>query len=44
MSESGSDLRHIQELLGYKSSNATEIYTHVSKKSLQQIKSPFDNL
>ena len=31
--ETGIDLRYIQDLLGYKSSKTTEIYTYVSKKS-----------
>lgn len=42
--ESGTDLRYIQELLGHKNSKTTEIYTHVTEKSLQKIKSPFDDL
>jgi len=42
--ESGTDLRYIQELLGHKSSKTTEIYTHVTEKSIQKIRSPFDDL
>lgn len=42
--ESGTDLRYIQEILGHKSSRTTEIYTHVSTKSLRNVKSPFDDL
>lgn len=44
MLENGTDLRYIQELLGHKSSKTTEIYTHVSNQSLQNIKNPFDDL
>ncbi|HMT28814.1 MAG TPA: site-specific integrase [Bacteroidia bacterium] len=42
--ESGTDIRYIQELLGHASSKTTEIYTHVSTRSIQNIKSPFDDL
>ena len=42
--ESGTDLRYIQELLGHSSSRTTEIYTHVTDKSIQKIRSPFDDL
>ncbi|WP_343787636.1 tyrosine-type recombinase/integrase [Wandonia haliotis] len=42
--ESGTDLSYIQEFLGYKRSRTIEIYTHFSTRSLQNIKSIFDDL
>lgn len=42
--EHGVDLRYIQTFLGHKSSTTTEIYTHVSKRSLANIKSPLDQI
>lgn len=42
--ERGTNLRFIPKMLGLNSSKTTEIYTHVSTKSLQNIKSPFDDL
>ncbi|OJW74814.1 MAG: recombinase XerD [Spirosoma sp. 48-14] len=42
--ENGTDLRYIQLLLGHESSKTTEIYTHLTTKGFDQIKSPLDNL
>ena len=43
MLEQGTDIRYIQELLGHARPETTMIYTHVSRKDLQQINSPLDN-
>ncbi len=42
--ENGTDLRYIQSLLGHDSSKTTEIYTHITTKGFDQIKSPLDKL
>ena len=42
--ESGVDLRYVQELLGHRKPETTMIYTHVTRKKLVSIKSPFDLL
>ena len=42
--EHGTDIRYIQELLGHNSSKTTEIYTHITKKGVDKIVSPIDNL
>lgn len=40
--EQGTNLRYIQSLLGHTSPKTTEIYTHVSSKNLEEIRSPLD--
>ena len=42
--ENGTDIRYIQQLLGHSSSRTTEIYTHISKRYVGNIKSPGDLL
>jgi integrase/recombinase XerD len=42
--ESGLDIRYIQELLGHKSTRTTEIYTHVSRRNLVQVRSPIEDM
>ncbi len=42
--ERGTDLRYIQALLGHSSSKTTEIYTHITSKGFQNLKSPLDDM
>ena len=40
--EDGTDLRYIQTLLGHTSPKTTQIYTHVARRNVLRIRSPFD--
>ena len=40
--EDGVDIRYIQSLLGHRSPKSTEIYLHLSNKTVLGIVSPFD--
>jgi len=42
--ENGVDLRYIQSMMGHASSKTTEIYTHITTKGFENIKSPLDSL
>jgi integrase/recombinase XerD len=42
--ERGKDLRYIQALLGHSSSKTTEIYTHITTKGFENIRSPLDEI
>ncbi len=42
--ESGTDIRVIQELLGHKSIKTTQMYLHISKSFIGNVKSPFDDM
>jgi len=42
--ESGTDIRYIQELLGHKRIETTQVYTKVTSNNLKNIKSPLDSI
>ncbi|MCK9205444.1 MAG: tyrosine-type recombinase/integrase, partial [Bacteroidales bacterium] len=41
--EHNTDIRYIQSLLGHSNPKTTQIYTHITTRGLDQLKSPFDN-
>lgn len=42
--ENGTDIRYIQALLGHTNPKTTQIYTHITTRGFDQLKSPLDNL
>ncbi len=42
--EHGVELRYIQEMMGHSSIKTTQIYTHITTKGFDEIKSPMDGL
>jgi len=40
----GMELRYIQVLLGYESTNISEVYTHITKRAIAKFVSPLDRL
>jgi site-specific recombinase XerD len=42
--ENGTDIRYIQDLLGHASIRTTERYTHVARRNVLSVQSPFDTI
>jgi integrase/recombinase XerD len=40
--EDGTDIRYIQALLGHANAKTTQVYTHVARKDVLRIRSPYD--